>query len=339
MTVQTPRAPLIFAPTESRALALTASTHSGIEVAELEEREYEGGEFKLRPLQPVRERTVFVIQSLAESDEAPMARRLIRLLFLIQTLRDAGAGCVVAVIPYLAYARKDRRTKPRDPVYTRYVAQLVEAAGAHRAVTLDVHNTSALDNAFRIPMDHLSALPMMAAHFHQHLPTGQLAVVSPDIGGVKRAQIFREILERRTGRKVELLFVEKHRDGQTVSGGAIVGRVGGHDAILLDDLCATGATLLQAAKSLRAAGATSVHAAITHFPIETGIRALAAAPEIAQVVITDSVGYTPAINTADHTAKVTTLSAGTLVGHALARIARGDSMASLLEDWPPSAAS
>jgi ribose-phosphate pyrophosphokinase len=328
---------LILAPAESRALALTAATTAGIELAELEDRSYDGGEFKLRPLQSVRDRHIFVLQSLAESQRAPIAHRLVRLLFLLQTVRDAGASCVTAVLPYLAYARKDRRTKPRDPVYTRYVAQLIEAAGSNRVVTLDVHNPSALENAFRIPFDHLSALPMMAAHFDRHLPTGSLAVVSPDIGGVKRAQTFRELLERRTSREVELLFVEKRREGRNISGGAIIGNANGRHAIIVDDLCATGATLLQAAKALRAAGAVSVHTAVTHFPIETGIRALAASEEVAQVVTTDSVGYSPEISVRPNGSKVTILPAGELLGQALARLARGESMVPLAEQWPPPA--
>jgi ribose-phosphate pyrophosphokinase len=335
MTRRSVPEPLIFAPAESRALALAASETSGIELAGLEEREYEGGEFKLRPLESVRDRTVFIVQSLAETREAPMAQRLVRLLFLLQTTRDAGAGCLVAVIPYLAYARKDRRTKPRDPVYTRYVAQLIEAAGTDRVVALDVHNASSLDNAFRIPTDHLTALPMMAAHFTEHLPTGKLAVASPDIGGIKRAQTFGEILERKAGRKVELLFIEKRRDGNLVSGGAVVGNASGHDVIMLDDLCASGATLLQAATALRAAGATSVHATVTHTPLEKGIAALAASPGIAQVVVTDSVGYTTATGASGHGTKVKTLPTGKLLGCAIARIAKGESLASLAEQWPP----
>jgi ribose-phosphate pyrophosphokinase len=335
MTRRTSRDPLVFAPGESRALGKAASERAGIELAALEEREYDGGEFKLRPLQPVRDRTVFVVQSLAGTQEVPIAQRLIRLLFLLQGLRDAGADRVVAVIPYLAYARKDRRTKPRDPVYTRYVAQLIEAAGTDRVVVLDVHNASSIDNAFRIPVDHLSALPMMAAHFTQHLPAAKLAVASPDIGGIKRAQLFRELLERKTGREVELVFVEKRREGGVVSGGAIVGNASGRAVIVLDDLCASGATLLRAAAALRTAGATSVHATVTHTPIETGLAALVAAEDIAQVVITDSVGYVPNLGASSHRGKMTLLSAGELLGCAMARMASGDSLAPLAEHWPP----
>jgi ribose-phosphate pyrophosphokinase len=335
MTRRPSREPLVFAPGESRALGQAASERAGIELAALEEREYEGGEFKLRPLQPVRDRTVFVVQSLAGTQEAPIAQRLVRLLFLLQGLRDAGANHVVAVIPYLAYARKDRRTKPRDPVYTRYVAQLIEAAGTDRVVALDVHNASSLDNAFRIPVDHLTALPMMAAHFTQHLPTGKLAVASPDIGGIKRAQMFRELLERKTGKEVELVFVEKRREGGVLSGGAIVGNASGRAVIVLDDLCASGATLRRAATALRAAGATSVHATVTHTPIETGLATLVAAEDIAQVVTTDSVGYAPNLGAAGHRGKMTLLSAGDLLGCAMARMISGDSLAPLAEHWPP----
>jgi ribose-phosphate pyrophosphokinase len=265
----------------------------------------------------------------------PIAQRLIRLLFLLQGLRDAGAARVIAVIPYLAYARKDRRTKPRDPVYTRYVAQLIEATGTDRVVALDVHNASSIDNAFRIPVDHLSALPMMATHFTQHLPTGKLAVASPDIGGIKRAQTFRELLERKTSKEVELVFVEKHRTGGAVTGGAIVGNVSGRAVIVLDDLCASGSTLLRAAAALRRAGAASVHATVTHTPIEAGLAALAAAQDIAQVVVTDSVGYAPNLAMSPHRAKIELLPAGELLGCAMARMVSGDSLAPLAEHWPP----
>lgn len=326
---------LIFAPSESRALGLAASERSGIALAALEEREYNGGEFKLRPLQSVRDRTVFVVQSLAETQRAPIALRLVRLLFLIHGLRDAGASRVVAVIPYLAYARKDRRTKSRDPVYTRYVAQQLEAAGADRVMVLDVHNASSIDNAFRIPVDHLSALPMMAAHFVQHLPHGKLAVVSPDIGGIKRAQLFRELLERKTEQEVELVFIEKRREGEVLSGGTIVGNPAGRAAIVLDDLCASGATLIKAATALRAAGATSVYATVTHTPLEDGLAALAAADEIAEVVVTDSVGYAPGSAALGKKGKVKILPCGELLGCAMARMLSGDPLAPLAEHWPP----
>jgi ribose-phosphate pyrophosphokinase len=335
MTRRTIDEALIFAPTESHALGLAASERSGIALAALEEREYAGGEFKLRPLQSVRDRTVFVVQSLAETQKSPTALRLVRLLFLIHGLRDAGADRIVVVIPYLAYARKDRRTKSRDPVYTRYVAQQLEAAGASRVVLLDVHNASSVDNAFRIPVDHLSAMPMMAAHFMQHLPHGKLAVASPDIGGIRRAQLFRELLERQTGQEVELVFVEKRREGEVLSGGTVVGNPSGRAVVVLDDLCSTGTTLIKAAAALRAAGAVSVHVTVTHTPLEDGLAALASADAIAQVVVTDSVGYAPTIAVVGKRGKVKILPSGELLGCAMARMMSGAPLAPLTEHWPP----
>ncbi|MGH8137002.1 MAG: ribose-phosphate diphosphokinase [Steroidobacteraceae bacterium] len=343
MTLQTYKGALLFAPCESRTLGLAAAQEAGIELADLEERQYEGGEFKLRPLQSVRDRAVFVMQSLAGTPDAPIAQRLVRLLFLLQGLRDAGAGPVIAVVPYLSYARKDRRNRPRDPVYTRYVAQLLEASRADRLITLDVHNAAALDNAFRIPVDHLSALPMMAAHFSQHAAPARWAVASPDVGGIKRAQLFRDLLERTLGTDIELIFIEKRRDGGVVSGGgAIVGNARGRTVVILDDLCASGATLVRAAAALRAAGAASIQVAVTHVPVESGLAALAAAPDIAQVVTTDSVGcLIRPDDPAGHgnipptdVRKVIVLPIGPLLGCAMARMIRGDPLAPLHEHWP-----
>jgi ribose-phosphate pyrophosphokinase len=200
---------LVCALSESRELASDISRRAGVGLAPIEERTFEEGEFKLRPLVSVRARTVFVVQSLAGSTEAPVAQRLIRLLFLLFGLRDAGASRVVALVPYLSYARKDRRTQLRDPVNTRYVAQLLETTALDRIVCLDVHNPAALDNAFRIPVDHLSAIPMFVRHFADRLPADEIAVASPDVGGVKRVQVFRELQESQLRREVELAFVEK----------------------------------------------------------------------------------------------------------------------------------
>jgi len=335
MTPRTSPEPLIFAPGESRALAQAVSQAAGVPLAELEEREYEGGEFKLRPLRSVRGQAVFVLQSLVETRAAPIALRLVRLLFLLQTLKDAGAGELTAVIPYLAYARKDRRNKPRDPVYTRYLAQLLEAAGVDRVIVLDVHNSAALDNAFRIPTEHLTALPMMAEHFAAQFPAGKLAVASPDIGGIKRAQQFREILERRLGREIELIFIEKRRDGQVISGGAIVGDAHGRNVVVLDDLCASGATLMKAVTSLHNAGATSVHAAVTHTPLEAGLAALGTTNGIAQIIVTDSIGHPMFSEGSERCDKVRVLPIAPLLGCAIARITRGEPLAPLSEHWPP----
>jgi ribose-phosphate pyrophosphokinase len=315
---------------ESQKLGAEIAFRAGVDVLPLEERPFEEGEFKLRPLDSVRGRTVFVVQSLAGSKDAPVAQRLVRLLFLLFGLRDASAARVIALVPYLSFARKDRRTQLRDPVNTRYVAQLLEATGVSGLVCLDVHNPAALDNSFRIPMDHLSALPMFVRHFADRLPKGDLAVASPDVGGVKRAQIFRELLTKQIGRDVDLVFVEKRRAQGVVSGGTVVGDVAGRTVIVLDDLCASGQTLIRAAGSLRGAGAAAVHVAFTHAPLERGLLAVSNCEDIASVITTDSTAQPAA-----PAERLTELHVAPLFAEAVSRMIAGAPLAPLLHRWPP----
>ncbi len=331
-----PFAPLLFCLGESRKLALDIGRRAGLELAPLEERAFEEGEFKLRPLVSVRDRTVFVVETLAGSADVPVAQRLVRLLFLLFGLRDAGAHRTIAVLPYLSYARKDRRTQPRDPVNTRYVAQLLETTGIERVIALDVHNPAALDNAFRIRVDHLSALPMFVRHFAEYLPEGEVAVASPDVGGIKRVQVFRELLQAQLEREIELVFIEKRRVGGVVSGGTVVGDVAGRSVIVLDDLCASGGTLIRAATALQAAGAASVHVAFTHAPLARGLTALAGAAAISEIVLTDSVGG--AFETVSGSDRLTVLSIAPLFGDAVARMLAGAPLVPLLQRWPPAGA-
>lgn len=321
---------LLCALSESRSLAAQIADHARVELAPLEERVFEEGEFKIRPLDSVRDRSVFVVQSLAGSPGVPVAQRLIRLLFLLFGLLDAGACRVTALVPYLSYARKDRRTQLRDPVNTRYVAQLLECTGISRLVCLDVHNPAALDNAFRIPVDHLSALPMFVRHFSERLSDVNLAVASPDVGGVKRAQLFREMLSKQIGRETDLVFVEKRRATGVVSGGTVVGAVEGRTIIVLDDLCASGGTLVRAAASLRSAGAAAVHVAFTHAPLARGIAAVADCADIASVVTTDSVSLE-----SEHHQGLTELHVAPLFAEAVTRMIAGAPLAPLLHRWPP----
>lgn len=327
--------PRLFALSESQELAVSIAESAGLSLAPLEERRFESGEFKLRPLESVRDRTVFIIESLAGDPAVPTSERLVRLLFLLLGLKDAGAMRRIALVPYLAFARKERRTQLRDPVNARYVAQLLEAAGLDRLMALDVHNPASLDNAFRIPVDHLSAMPMMADHFARRLTASPLTVVSPDVGGIKRAQLFRELLQRRLGREVEMSFIEKRRALEVVSGGTLVGDVAQRNVIVIDDLCASGGTLVRASEICRRAGAAAVHAAVTHVALPAGLTAALAAASLASVVVTDSVGPLRSMaHSGGETAKLTVLSVGPLFGQALRRMLDGKPLAPFLECWP-----
>lgn len=329
--------PRLFALSESHELAASLAASAGLQLTPLEERRFESGEFKLRPLESVRDRTAFAVESLAGDAAMPTCERLVRLLFLLSVLKDAGATRCVALVPYLAFARKERRTQVRDPVNTRYVAQLLEAAGLDRLIVLDVHNPAALDNSFRVPTDHLSAIPMIADHFARSLGNSPLTVASPDVGGIKRAQLFRELLQRRLGREVEMAFVEKRRALDLVSGGTLVGDVSRRHVLLIDDLCASGGTLVRAGEVCVRAGAAAVHAAVTHAPLAAGLTAVLQSAVLASVVVTDSVGsLSTAAQPANGTAKLTVLAVGPLFGQALRRMLDGRPLAPLLERWPVS---
>src|SRR5690606_24207103 len=143
---------------------------------------------------------------------------------------------------------------PRDPVTTRYVAALFEAIRTDRVVTIDVHNLAAFQNAFRCVTEHLEAKALFARHFAEQCRGEEVVVVSPDVGGIKRAELFRESLTKMTGASIGAAFMEKRRSRGVVSGEAVIGEVAGKVAIVIDDLISTGTTLSRAAKACKALG-------------------------------------------------------------------------------------
>ena len=189
------RSPLkLFALEGSRGFVDHVARELGLALAAHEVREFEDGEHKLRPLENVRGADVYVIASLHADGDLGVDEKLVRLLFFAAALKDGSAARVTLVVPYLCYARKDRRTKPRDPVSSRYVAAMIEATGADAILTLDVHNVAAYQNAFRIPADHLEARTLFADHLAAMLDEAPVVVVSPDVGGVKRAEALATIV-------------------------------------------------------------------------------------------------------------------------------------------------
>lgn len=283
--------------TPLRLFALAASSELGAAVAAAlaqplathEEREFEDGEHKARPLDAVNGADVYVIQSLHGGPEQSANDKLCRLLFFIGAIKDAGAARVTAVTPYLCYARKDRRTKPNDPVTTRYIAGMFESVGTDCVVTLEVHNPVAFENAFRCRTVALTGTPLFVDYVKTTLANDKLAVISPDAGGMKRAELLRAALEAALGRPVGKGLAEKHRSAGVVSGELFVGDVTGATALIVDDLISTGNTLLRAARSARKAGARRVIALVTHGLFMQGAADVVADPAIDQVVVTDAV--------------------------------------------------
>jgi ribose-phosphate pyrophosphokinase len=255
---------LLFAPKASLDFGTRVADALGVPLSSSEEREFDGGEHKMRPLVDVCNEDAYIVQSTCGDASASANDKLCRLLFFAGALKDAGAARVTAITPYLAYARKDRRTQPSDPVTTRYVAALIEAVGIDRVVTLDIHNEVAFDNAFRCHTVRLEAAEVLAANLAGEICDRPVAVMSPDIGGVKRAQRLRECLVSTLARDVDFAFMEKRRASGIVSGESLVGDVAGRVVIIYDDVIATGTTILRACQAARRAGAQSVYVAAAH---------------------------------------------------------------------------
>jgi len=283
---------LLFAPSHSAAFARSVADCLKIPLAKSEEREFGGGEHKMRPLDDVQNQDVFVIQSLFADEHASANDKLCRLLFFLAALKDAGARRVTAVVPYFAYSRKDRRTQPQDAVITRYVAQMFEATGVDCVVALDIHNEAAFDNSFRCQSVRIEASDVFATTMASELGTAPVVVASPDIGGVKRAQLFRETLARKLGREIGFAFLEKRRTGGVVSGDLLVGDVDKRALVIYDDLIASGTTITRACQVARRSGAERVYVAAPHAAFLPEATQLFESEDIHSVLVSDSIPLT-----------------------------------------------
>jgi ribose-phosphate pyrophosphokinase len=319
----------IFALKGSTDLGAAIAAGMGRDLDPHEEREFEEGEHKARPLVSVRGQDVFVIHSLAGAGAGSVNDRLCRLLFFLACCRDNGAARATAIVPYLAYSRKDRQTKSRDPVTTGYVAELFEAMGAGCVVTLDVHNLAAFQNAFRCRTVHLDARHLFVSEIERLAQARPVVVFSPDGGGVKRAQLLKESLEGRSGLETGFGFMEKRRSRGQVTGDLFAGDVSGKAVFIVDDMIASGGTMLRAAHSCRERGASSVHALATHGLFGLGADEFFASSAIDRVIVTDSVSSATATKDADPERRLDIVSVAPLLAETIGRLHKGEPISDL----------
>lgn len=320
----------IFGLAGSESFAAGVAGYLGLETAAHEERDFEDGEHKARPLAAVRGCDVYVIHSLYGDEHQSANDKLCRLLFFCGACRDAGAVSVTAVTPYLCYARKDRKTKARDPVTTRYLAQMIESVGIDRVMTLEIHNLVAFQNAFRCATEHLDANRLFADRIVELAQSGDFVVVSPDTGGAKRAAAFRRILAKKCSKEITGAFLEKYRSRGEVTGDKLVGDVAGRTAVIVDDLIATGGTMLRAAKAALENGAGEVFAVASHGLFVGDANAVFSDPAFKRVLVTNSV---PAFRLNDPAAmeRLEVIDAAPLFGEAIRRLQTGGSLTELLD--------
>ena len=266
----------------------------------------------------VRGSDVFVIQSTSY----PANDHLMELLIIIDALRRSSARRITAVVPYFGYARQDRKPGPRTPISAKLVADLITRAGADRVLTLDLH-AGQIQGFFDIPTDNLFASPVMVRDIKDRYSLDNLMVVSPDVGGVVRARG----LAKRINAPLAIIDKRRERAGDSEVMN-VIGEVQGRTCILVDDIVDSGGTLVNAAEALLEQGATAVAAYITHGVLSNGAVNRVTASKLKELVITDSIQPTEAINSARN---VRVLSIATLIGEAIGRTATEESVSSLFD--------
>lgn len=280
---------VLFSLGATSRLGQRVADRMDMDLSPIDHRVFEHGEYKTRSSGPVGGRDVYVLHSVCTDELQSVHDKLIELLFFAGSLKDAGALRVTALIPYLGYSRKDRRTEPQDPVATRYMAYLIESVGIDRVVTVDFHTLSVFENAFRIPTLHVEASPLFARHFADLAKGRPVCVVSPDTGGIKRAEQFRQILMSLTGAEVESAFVVKHRKDKVLSEEKLVGDVRGKVVVMIDDMIVSGSTIEKAASLCSSAGASEIHVGATHGLMTSEANARLRSKIISSVTLTDTV--------------------------------------------------
>ena len=308
----------LLAGNSNRALAEAISVHLDIPLCRAHVRRFADGEVWVEVLENVRGQDVFLIQSTS----APANDHLMELLIMSDALRRASARRITAVIPYFGYARQDRKQGPRTPISAKLVANLITRAGADRVLTVDLH-AGQVQGFFDIPTDNLFAAPVMVADIKSHRDLKNAMVVSPDVGGVVRARA----LAKRIDAPLAIVDKRRERAGESEVMN-IIGDVSGRNCILIDDIVDSGGTLCNAAEALLAAGAESVHAYITHGVLSGQAAQRIADSKLRELVITDTIRPTEAVEAA-HNIRVVPI--GKLIGEAIARTAREESVSSLFD--------
>ena len=306
---------MLFALNSNLPLAQKIADRVGIPLSESSVQRFSDGEIQINIDESVRGKDVYLIQSTS----VPVNDNLMELLIMIDAVRRASAQTINIVIPYYGYARQDRKTRPREPITAKLVADMLQEAGATRLLSLDLHAPQ-IQGFFDIPVDNLMGAPLLADYFLRNNLEKDAVVVSPDHGGVTRARKLAEFLG------TSIAIVDKRRPRANVAEVMnIIGDVKGKRAIIIDDMIDTAGTITLAAQALMDAGATEVYASATHAVLSgPAIKRLNDSP-IKSLVLTDSINQ-PAEKKLDKTSLV---SVGPLIGDAIKCIQKNEPLSPL----------
>jgi ribose-phosphate pyrophosphokinase len=304
----------IFTGNANRPLAEKICRHLEIPLGDAVVGRFSDGEISVEFRENVRGKDVYAIQPTA----MPCNENLMELLVMCDALKRASAWCVTAVVPYYAYARQDRKTAPRTPISAKLVADLITTAGANRVLTMDLH-TGQIQGFFNIPVDHLYAAPVTLDYIRENF-SPEVVVVSPDAGGVERARAFAKRLH------TSLAIIDKRREATAIKAMTLIGNVWGKEAIILDDMITTGATLTMAAELLMRHGVRAVHACVTHPVMSRNAVSNIQGSLIQTLAVTDTIPLSPEAAALE---KIRVLSVAPLLAEAIRRIHNQDSVSSL----------
>ena len=305
----------IFSGNAGREQAAGIARYLKLKVGDATVSKFSDGEISVKINENVRGKEIFVVQSIY-----PPADNLMELFILIDAFKRASAQMVAVVVPYYGYARQDRKDQPRVPITAKLVANLLSTAGADRVITVDLH-ADQIQGFFDIPMDNLYAVNIFVDYFLKlNLP--ELAVVSPDVGGIKAARAYSKKLS------ASLAIVDKRRiNDKEAEVMNILGEVKNKNVVIVDDIISTGGTIVEAARTLKDKGVKDIYCAITH-PVLSGpaIARIDASP-IKELVVTDTIS----IAEAKRHPKIRVLSVTSLLGETIRRIYKGESVSSLFK--------
>ena len=305
----------IFTGNSNLTLAQKICEYLHLPLGNAQVKTFSDGEIQIEIDENVRSKDVFVIQSTC----APVNDNLVELLLMIDALKRSSARRITAVMPYFGYARQDKKVAPRVPISAKLVADMVAVAGANRVITMDLH-AGQIQGFFDIPVDNIFAAPLLIEYIRSHF-LNNLVIVSPDAGGVERARAFAKRLD------ADLAIIDKRRSAPNQAKAmAVIGDVQDKVAVILDDMADTAGTLTGAADALKAEGAREIHACCAHAVLSGPAIERIVNSNIKNLVVTDTI---PLTKNAAACGKIAVISIAELVGEAIIRSYRGDSVTSL----------
>jgi ribose-phosphate pyrophosphokinase len=305
----------LFAGNSNPALAKKICEYLNLSLGGAKVTTFSDGEIQIEIHENVRSKDIFVVQSTC----VPVNDNLVELLLMIDAFKRSSARRITAVIPYYGYSRQDKKVAPRVPISAKLVADMLTVAGANRVITMDLH-AGQIQGFFNIPVDNLFSAPVLIKYIRSHFDHN-LAVVSPDAGGVERARAFAKRLD------ADLAIIDKRRSAPNQAKAmAVIGNVSGKVAVILDDMVDTAGTLVEAAEALSREGAQEIHACCAHAVLSGPAVDRIQGSALKSVVVTDTI---PLKSHAEACKKIHVLSIAELVGEAIIRSYHGDSVTSL----------